>query len=156
MLQHRPVFLLSSDSVTAWLLKCKATLLELINYNSEVLPSSSKTARMYGVAVEMIVSERSREVANGSEYGELGKILDELARKRNIRGPYPTANYIRRKTGQGPNGSAWSQIFRGETKYPHPDNIRLFVEAFELSSQERGRLADAYLFLGPPRPLLAA
>lgn len=84
----------------------------------------------------------------GSEYTELGNVLDELARQRNVRGPYNVANYIREKMGHGPNGSAWSQIFRGVTKHPERENMLLFTLAFELTAEERRRLANAYLFLG--------
>lgn len=85
-------------------------------------------------------------MADGPEYSELGQVLDELARKRKIRGPYKLANYIRRRMGHGPNGSAWSQIYRGETGHPQPRTIQLFVEALGLTPEEKAVVADAYLF----------
>lgn len=92
-------------------------------------------------------------MSNGREYGRLGQILDELARSRNIRGPGKVARYVREKTGRGPNSSAWWQIFYGETKQPKSEVMELFADAFELTPEERGRLALVYTF---PEPLVAA
>lgn len=87
-------------------------------------------------------------MADGQEYSDLGKVMDELARKRNIRGPYNVHKYVRAKTDQGPrHGSAWSQIFHGES-HPKPPTVKAFVDAFELTDEERAWLADTYLFRG--------
>lgn len=83
----------------------------------------------------------------GPEYSELGQVLDELARKRNVRGPYRVANYIREVTGEGPGGTAWSQFFNG-TARPKRSNIALFARAFDLTEDERALLADVYTFRG--------
>jgi hypothetical protein len=83
----------------------------------------------------------------GPAYSELGMVLDRLASKRRVRGPHRVARYIQQKTGRGPTGSAWQQIFTGETKNPTRKTIRLFVEAFELDEEEQREVARAYLFI---------
>lgn len=83
----------------------------------------------------------------GAEYSELGQVLDELARERNIRGPYRVAAFVKEQTGEGPGGTAWSQFFTGESRPKHR-NIGLFARAFKLSTEERRELADAYTFQG--------
>jgi hypothetical protein len=51
----------------------------------------------------------------------------------------------RKRTGRGPGGSAWSQIFYGGSN-PNQDTIGAFVEAFELSRQDMARLSWAYAY----------
>jgi hypothetical protein len=78
-------------------------------------------------------------------YSPLGNVLDRLAAKRNIRGPYNVGKYVRVKTGgKGPGESAWSEIFRGS--HPRPGAIEAFTEAFELSDAEKAELAWIYTF----------
>jgi hypothetical protein len=84
----------------------------------------------------------------GKEYTELGNVIDQLARTRNVRGPYNISKYIRTQLGRGINGSAWSQIMHGQTKDARRENMRDFALAFELDAQERRLLANAFLFLG--------
>lgn len=86
-------------------------------------------------------------MSKGRPYSELGKVLDELARERHVRGPYRVAHYVREKIGRGPGGSAWSQIFLGESG-ARPETIQAFTDAFELDEEERARLARVYLFRG--------
>ncbi len=81
----------------------------------------------------------------GRPYGKLGVALDAIARERNVRGPYRVAAFIRERTGGGPRGSHWSQVFYGE-KYPSPQVMKRFVQAFELSESEVERLASVYLY----------
>jgi hypothetical protein len=83
-----------------------------------------------------------------SDYGELGNILNDIAHERGVDGAYRIANHVQQKTGQGPTGSAWYQILRGETKQPERKNIMLFIEAFEVTGEERQALMNAYLFQG--------
>jgi hypothetical protein len=85
-------------------------------------------------------------LASNAKYTELGECLNRLAERRNIRGPYNVAKFVRERTGEGPIGSSWSQIFRGETARPQPATLHLFVEAFELTEEEKRKLADVYLF----------
>jgi hypothetical protein len=82
----------------------------------------------------------------GPTYTELGTVLDELARARNVRGPHRIARYIQDKMGEGIGGSAWQQIFVGSTKTPERKNIQLFADAFDLTPEERARLAWAYTY----------
>lgn len=93
-------------------------------------------------------------MSNGVEYSRLGNVLDELARKRNVRGPGKIARYVRERTGEGPNGSAWHQILTGQTKQPAAKNIELFAQACELTYEERVHLALVYSF-PEPGPLAA-
>lgn len=89
-------------------------------------------------------------MTQGKPYSLLGKALDEMARNRNVRGPYGIAGYVRERTGEGPNGSAWSQILYGETRRPRPETMTLFARAFELSEVEMDRLAYVYTFASEP------
>jgi hypothetical protein len=84
----------------------------------------------------------------GRPYSPLGYKIDELARKRNIRGPYQIARRVVGRTGgEGPTGSAWSQILYGRT-HPQPLTMLQFAKAFNLSEEERLELATPYTF--PP------
>lgn len=84
---------------------------------------------------------------DGKQYSELGDCLDTLARRRNVRGPYPVARFVRERTGEGPKGSAWRQFFVGDAR-PKPVNVKLFCAAFDLTEEERRWLADVYTFRG--------
>jgi hypothetical protein len=87
-----------------------------------------------------------------SSYSPLGLVLDDLARRRNVRGPTSIARHIKNRMGYGPSPSAWQQILTGETKNPERKNIKQFADAFELSSEERVRLAWVYVYgEEPPR-----
>lgn len=85
----------------------------------------------------------------GARYSRLGHVLDDLARKRDVRGPARVARYVRSRMGEGPGPSAWHQIFTGETKQPAATNIELFANAFDLTYEERVRLALVYSFPEP-------
>lgn len=83
-------------------------------------------------------------------YSKLGRVLDDLARKRDVRGPYRVAKYLEEKTGGGPSGATVSGYFYGEY-YPkpveHPMNfIERFAQAFELTEQERHVLGNTYSY----------
>lgn len=86
-------------------------------------------------------------MANGKPYSELGEVMDEIARKRNVRGPYRVGNYVEMVMGESPVGSHWSQIFYGQ-RHPSTQVMHLFMNAFgvERESEEGVRLATAYLF----------
>jgi len=72
----------------------------------------------------------------GREYSKLGKVLDEIARSRNVRGARPIARRVKSRTGGGPTGAAVSQYLYGDTT-PRRDFIERFAKAFELSESER-------------------
>lgn len=81
--------------------------------------------------------------------------MDELSRKRNVRGPYNVAKYIRAALGGDYDGvvtgSHWSQIFYGEN-VPSREVLVAFTEAFELSEEERGLLSWRNLYDDDPFP----
>jgi hypothetical protein len=78
-------------------------------------------------------------------YSELGKLLDGLARSRDVRGPYNIANYVENVTGHAVSGQAVSKYLYG--KYlPKRAFINAFADAFELIPRERSELAWAYTY----------
>ncbi len=78
-------------------------------------------------------------------YSELGKLLDALARSRDVRGPYNIALHLNSVTGQNVSGQAVSKYLYG--KYvPKQAFIRAFADAFELTPQERSELAWVYVY----------
>jgi hypothetical protein len=78
-------------------------------------------------------------------YSQLGELLDSMARKRNVRGPYAVAKHITATVEHQISGQAVSRIFYGEN-YPRPSFIAAFAQAFELSIEERDRLAWLYIY----------
>jgi hypothetical protein len=95
-------------------------------------------------------------------WSELGKAMDALAKESaGVSGPYNVGKYVWEKTGRGPGldkrgrgSSAWSQIYRGETECSH-ETMRAFVEAFELTREQRAPLLEVW-FRGGQLPGLAA
>jgi hypothetical protein len=83
-------------------------------------------------------------------YSELGKILDDLARERDVRGPYNIANHLQNVTGYEVSGQGLSKYVYGEN-VPKPEFVRAFAEAFELTPQERGKLAWVYTYGSRPQ-----
>ena len=82
-------------------------------------------------------------------YGELGKTLDDLARERDVRGPYNIAYRIENVTGYKVSGQVLSKYMYGRS-FPKPEFVRAFTEAFELTPQERGKLAWIYAYDSRP------
>lgn len=78
-------------------------------------------------------------------YCELGKLLDSIARKRDVRGPYSIAHQINAVTGYEVSGQAVSRYFYGSTR-PSSGFIGAFVRAFDLSEEERNTLAWFYTY----------
>jgi transcriptional regulator with XRE-family HTH domain len=83
--------------------------------------------------------------AEGRPYSAFGEVLDELARKRNVRGPQRIANYMTARLGEAPTGSAVSKWMHGDAS-PTPENVRRFAEAFELSEGEKITLSFAFTY----------
>lgn len=83
-------------------------------------------------------------MGNARPYSGLGEVLDRLARRRNVRGPYRVANYITEELGTGSEGSHWSQIFHGE-KNPSRKTLREFRRAFQLDDQEIAELGSVFV-----------
>ena len=78
-------------------------------------------------------------------YSELGKMLDALARSRDVRGPYNIAYYIKDVAGYEVSGQAVSKYLYGES-WPKHTFIGAFTEALNLTSEERGKLAWVYTY----------
>ncbi len=78
-------------------------------------------------------------------YSELGKLLDALARSRDVRGPYNIALHVNSVTGHNVSGQAVSKYLYGEY-LPKQAFIRAFADAFELTPQERSELAWVYVY----------
>ncbi len=83
-------------------------------------------------------------------YSELGKLLDALARNRDVRGPYNIAYYLEDVAGYEVSGQAVSKYLYGEFLPKHAF-IRAFADAFKLIPEERRELAWLYTY-GSPMP----
>jgi hypothetical protein len=80
-------------------------------------------------------------------YCELGKVLDILARKRDVRGPYSIARQINTGAEYKVSGQTISRYLYGSIR-PSPNFIKAFVQAFELSKEESDKLARFYTYEG--------
>ena len=83
-------------------------------------------------------------------YSELGKLLDALARSRDVRGPYNIAKYLGDITRHEVSGQSISKYLFG-TNEPKRAFIVAFADSFELTGQERAYLAWVYAY-GSPTP----
>ncbi len=95
----------------------------------------------------MAGGEQIRMGMNGKNrrYCELGKMLDALARKRDVRGPYNIAHQVQNATGFEVSGQTVSKYLYGES-LPRREFIKTFTDAFELPSYERAELAWLYTY----------
>ena len=78
-------------------------------------------------------------------YSELGKLLDALARSRDVRGPYDIALHVKSVAGHYVSGQAVSKYLYGEYLPKHAF-IEAFADSFELTLQERTDLAWSYTY----------
>ncbi len=78
-------------------------------------------------------------------YSELGKLLDVLARSRNVRGPYNMAQYLNDVTSYRVSGQSVSKYLFG-TNEPKRAFLVAFADAFELTEQERAELAWVHAY----------
>ena len=78
-------------------------------------------------------------------YSELGKLLDALARERDVRGPYDITRHLRGATGHEVSGQSLSKYMYGD-QLPKRAFVSAFAEAFELTPQERAELAWVYAY----------
>jgi hypothetical protein len=83
-------------------------------------------------------------------YSELGKLLDALARERDIRGPYEISRNLQGVIDYEITGQALSKYLYGKSS-PRPAFIKAFAEAFKLTSQERAVLAWTYAYGSKPQ-----
>ena len=97
----------------------------------------------------VFIKQRGRDPKD-KLYCELGKLLDILARERDIRGPYAIAEYLKDSNAYNTSGQAISKYMYGHS-WPKPSFITVFAEAFELSRQERSELAWTYAYGSRPR-----
>ena len=86
--------------------------------------------------------------AKKKPYSELGKLLDSLARSRDVRGPYDIARHVEGITGHHVSGQAMSKYLYGKY-HPKPELVKAFAEAFALTPQERRALAWVYTYGSP-------
>jgi hypothetical protein len=85
-------------------------------------------------------------------YSALGEVLDELARKRNVRGPCAIANHTEERLSEAPTGAAVSKWIYGDSR-PTRENMQRFADAFELSAREKITLSFAFTYgQQPPEP----
>ena len=82
-------------------------------------------------------------------YCELGKLLDNLARDRAVRGPYNIAAYLKDAAGYEVSGQAISKYLYGHSQ-PKQEFVEVFADAFRLTPQERAKLAWSYAYGSPP------
>jgi hypothetical protein len=90
------------------------------------------------------------ERGKSEPYSELGKLLDALARNRDVRGPYNIAYYLKDIDGYEVSGQAISNYLYGEYLPKHAF-IEAFANAFKLTLEERRELAWLYTY-GSPMP----
>jgi hypothetical protein len=89
----------------------------------------------------LIRGEQIRVGTSGKRrpYCKVGKMLDALARSRDVRGPYNIASYLKDVAGYEVSGQAVSKYLYGES-WPRHAFIGAFTEALNLTSEERGKL----------------
>ena len=83
-------------------------------------------------------------------YCELGKLLDNLARDRAVRGPYNIAAYLKDAADYEVSGQSISKYLYGHSQ-PKQEFVGVFADAFRLTPQERVELAWRYAY-GSPLP----
>jgi hypothetical protein len=66
---------------------------------------------------------------NSRQYSALGEVIDELTRKRNVRGPHAIANHMKSRLGEAPTGAAVSKWMYGDSR-PTRENMQRFAGAF--------------------------
>ena len=81
-------------------------------------------------------------------YCELGKLLDDLARDHNVRGPYNIASYVEHATGYEASGQMVSKCLYGKSR-PKAEFVEAFADAFRLTPRERVELAWSYTYSLP-------
>jgi hypothetical protein len=72
-------------------------------------------------------------------FSELGRLVDQLARSRDVQGPKAISEHVREKTGGGPGRSAWGKVLFGDIT-PTPNTMRLFGKPSSSTRRKRRRL----------------
>jgi hypothetical protein len=78
-------------------------------------------------------------------YTHLGKVLDAMARKRDVRGPYAIAKQVEKVSGHRVTGQAISRYFHDGVQ-PKPAFMNAFATAFDLTEEECDKLAWSYTY----------
>jgi hypothetical protein len=78
-------------------------------------------------------------------YTELGKVLDAMARERDVRGPYAIAKRVEEVSGHRVTGQAISRYFHDGVR-PIPAFMNAFATAFDLTEEECDELAWIYTY----------
>jgi hypothetical protein len=91
------------------------------------------------------VSPQTDKPYSDKPYSELGKVLDAMARKRDVRGPYAIAKQVSELSGHSVSGQAVSRYFNESTR-PRPDFMSAFATVFDLTEEERDELAWIYTY----------
>ncbi len=81
----------------------------------------------------------------GIPYSPLGRLLDELASGRGVSGPYNIAYFVGEAIAYEVSGQAVSKYLYGKS-LPGQAFIEAFADAFELTPEERTRLAWIYTY----------
>lgn len=96
------------------------------------------------MALRLTKAAKEEQVAN-RPYSKLGKVIDDIARARNLRGAKAISERVKERMGRGPGRSAWQQILYGDS-WPQPTTITLFKNAMDLTYEEEVTLAREYAF----------
>ena len=104
--------------------------------------ASSATGYRYEKGGWPVLSQHN---GRNKPYCELGKLLDALARSRQVQGPYNIAHHLKGSTGYEVSGQALSKYLYGKS-VPRREFIAVFADAFELTSQEQIELAWVYAY----------
>jgi hypothetical protein len=78
-----------------------------------------------------------------------GKVIDELAGKRNVRGPYNIAKRMKSRFPDAPSGVSVAKWMYGDAT-PRPESLQVFAQAFDLDEHEKMRLALAHTYNKTP------
>ncbi len=88
--------------------------------------------------------------AGNKPYCELGKLLDVLARSRDVRGSYNIAKHLTDLTNYEVSGQSVSKYLFGNNQPKQAFIVAFFADAFELTAQERAELAWTYAYGSQP------
>ncbi len=78
-------------------------------------------------------------------YTELGKVLDAMARKRDVSGPYAIAKRVEELSDYSVSGQAISRYFNDGVQ-PKSAFMNAFATAFDLTEEECDELAWIYTY----------
>ena len=97
-----------------------------------------------------MVGVDERMSAKHKPYSELGRLLDTLARRRDVRGPYGIARHLHGAAGYEVSGQSISKYLYGGC-FPKRGFMKAFADAFSLTPREQSELAWYYTYGFRPR-----